>query len=104
MRSHANRVAPMSFGDDSTRDAWARRCDEQQRKQIAPFAVSPSMTIRLASGKLLREGDEVRAEDLTPPPPQFAERFGTRAGAALLNALADKGFVLESQDDGPAAA
>jgi hypothetical protein len=99
-----NRVAPMSFGDDATRDAWARRCDEQQRKQTVPFSVAPGMLIRLASGKILREGDEVRAEDLTPPPPQFMERFGTRAGAALLNSLADKGFVLESQDDGPAAA
>lgn len=96
--------SPISFGSEATRDAWLDACERQARAQSVPFAVAPMVVIHLPAGGILRSGDEVRASNLTPTPPQFEARFGSRSGKSLLIALADAGYLTQAENDGPTAA
>lgn len=52
------------FGDEATRDAYLARIEEIRRGMTVPYQVAPGSMVKLRDGRILREGDPVRVEDL----------------------------------------
>jgi len=89
----------LTFGDADQANAYELELARARAVQRCAYAIAPRQSFRLASGRILNAGDEIKAE-------HFEHSVQAGPGWRQLEALVARGVVIESNrwPSGPEAA